>query len=536
MYELKKYRENINDMFEKMSGGKGPTNTAAEMIEKAVKDSKSGKARESAATAASQSNHVDYHSQKSSTPVNNNHLPVSNYVPFLPQLVEVSVNLSDSEDGSMHGNSATLMHSMEGTGMSEPSSPGSEPELRIDLGGSSSSRVGGKIVRDKHSPSKSRVAPPANHSLLGSLKRRAPQDISPDTQPPSILGHGAPKGSKKRKVRKPGEALSALLTSLTERNLKAAGSDVSAGMSGGAAPAQCNTADGGNGQSRDGTDIDGDESEVSLDSKFSSIYHEHSKTAIAVVDPDQKRSVRKKRKVMEQPATLPPKKAARVQKTLQAPTSDAPLEAASNTHSKQMLQLMARQIAAQLQGNSQSQVQSESLSVVKPSQSHPLTAQTTTSTTSAPVHTLAQPSNQKQTSNTHAVKKSKSGAASSSQPAPPTPSTTSNMLLRPNLATVSVSSAQESVQDAAGVRETSTAATLEDMYNPDLAEGSGLLADTIRKVDRSFRTRVNQIAGASEDMGYQYFTEKVTLCSMCLEVKFTTSTSHNSSILHICIL
>lgn len=512
MYELKKYRENINDMFEKMSGGKGPNSTTAEMVEKAVKDSNSGKAT---ATATSQSNHVDYHSQKSSTPVSNNHLPVSNYVPFLPQLVEVSVNLSDSEDGSMHGNSATLMHSMEGAGMSEPSSPGSEPELRIDLGGPSSNRVSGKSARDKHSPSKSRVAPPANHSLLGSMKRRAPQDISPDTQPPSTLGHGTPKGSKKRKVRKPGEALSALLTSLTERNLKAAGSDVSASVSGSVAPVQyssTNTSDGGSEQARDGTDVDGDETEVSLDSKFSSIYHEHSKTAIAVVDPDQKRSVRKKRKVMEQPASLPPKKASRVQKIVHAPTLDAPLEATSNTHSKQMLQLMARQIAAQLQGNSQSQLQTESLSGIKTSQSHPQPAQTTTSTTSAAtVHALTQSSNQKHTS---IVKKSKTEAASSSQPAPPTPSTTSNMLLRPPSTTVSVSSAQESIQDAACAREASTAAALEDVCSSDLAEGSGLLADTIRKVDRSFRTRVNQIVGGSEDMGYQYFTEKVMLCSM----------------------
>ncbi len=41
------------------------------------------------------------------------------------------------------------------------------------------------------------------------------------------------------------------------------------------------------------------------------------------------------------------------------------------------------------------------------------------------------------------------------------------------------------------------------------SEGSGLLAETIRKVDRSFRARLSQMAGGTEDMGYQYFSEKV---------------------------
>lgn len=43
----------------------------------------------------------------------------------------------------------------------------------------------------------------------------------------------------------------------------------------------------------------------------------------------------------------------------------------------------------------------------------------------------------------------------------------------------------------------------------DFAEGSGLLADTIRKVNTSFMARVNQITGPSDDMGYKYFVEKV---------------------------
>ena len=41
----------------------------------------------------------------------------------------------------------------------------------------------------------------------------------------------------------------------------------------------------------------------------------------------------------------------------------------------------------------------------------------------------------------------------------------------------------------------------------ECVEGTGLLAETMRKVDRSFRARL--VAGATEDLGYQYFVEKV---------------------------
>lgn len=40
-------------------------------------------------------------------------------------------------------------------------------------------------------------------------------------------------------------------------------------------------------------------------------------------------------------------------------------------------------------------------------------------------------------------------------------------------------------------------------------EGTGLLAETMRKVDRSFRARL--VAGPSDDLGYQYFVEKVKI-------------------------
>ncbi len=65
-------------------------------------------------------------------------------------------------------------------------------------------------------------------------------------------------------------------------------------------------------------------------------------------------------------------------------------------------------------------------------------------------------------------------------------------------------------------KSSSLAAAIEGAQNPGGSEvdvsqgGSGLLADTIRKVDNSFYARLNQMAGSgSEDMGYQYFMEKV---------------------------
>ena len=48
----------------------------------------------------------------------------------------------------------------------------------------------------------------------------------------------------------------------------------------------------------------------------------------------------------------------------------------------------------------------------------------------------------------------------------------------------------------------------------DFTEGSGLLADTIRKVNSSFFVRLNQMTGSSDDMGYKYFVEKVST-SVC---------------------
>ena len=46
-------------------------------------------------------------------------------------------------------------------------------------------------------------------------------------------------------------------------------------------------------------------------------------------------------------------------------------------------------------------------------------------------------------------------------------------------------------------------------------EGSGLLAETMTKVDRSFRSRLMQLSSSAEDLGYQYFVEKVWSSVLC---------------------
>lgn len=61
----------------------------------------------------------------------------------------------------------------------------------------------------------------------------------------------------------------------------------------------------------------------------------------------------------------------------------------------------------------------------------------------------------------------------------------------------------------------------------DDVEGTGLLAETMRKVDRSFRARL--VAGPSDDLGYQYFVEKVHLHNFCcyLSVECIATCSHS---------
>ena len=118
MYELRKYRENIEAMYQEMGGVKPATPTKT-TPEPALK-TKLQKMEDSEEEAPG--------NQRAHAP------PVLNYLPFSPQLVEVIPSMSEAEDG--HGNAATLMSNHGNTAAvspapSAPSSP-SEGELQID--------------------------------------------------------------------------------------------------------------------------------------------------------------------------------------------------------------------------------------------------------------------------------------------------------------------------------------------------------------------------------------------------------------------
>ena len=115
-------------------------------------------------------------------------------------------------------------------------------------------------------------------------------------------------------------------------------------------------------------------------------------------------------------------------------------------------------------------------------------------------------------------------SASSSSSAPSSSTTTStastsranfmNMVAQPQAGVVSsreTPSAGGSGGSNGEVRGEIVAPGITNEEINDFAEGTGLLADTIRIVNSSFLARVNQMTGPSDDMGYKYFVEKVNL-------------------------
>lgn len=118
MYELRKYRENIEAMYHEMGRVKPPTPT------KGPESMKSGAL---GAQATLKSHKAVAEEEEPPGNQRAHATPVLNYLPFSPQLVEVIPSMSEAEDG--HGNAATLMTS---PAPSAPSSPASERELQID--------------------------------------------------------------------------------------------------------------------------------------------------------------------------------------------------------------------------------------------------------------------------------------------------------------------------------------------------------------------------------------------------------------------
>ncbi len=329
MMELQKYRENINSIIEQMGGAKmasvGPIVSSYPMVEKPTKPAKEPRPMKPRPSLhrlapAQHNNHYDHQGAESSNgpaPIHL-HLPVSNHVPFSPQLVEVNVNLSETED--IHGNSAIFMDSHN---VSEPSSPGSEPELQIDLGTRRGDRTGERI-----SPAKTRVAPSGNrylHPMTSSRRTVFPPDsaaadVDSSWTSPSVLvspSTGSPMATPRN--RRKGEKLSALVSTLAERQNRGTGTG-QAMFTGLPPPVGGAQAEGGAGQDAMDTEHGDEEEESALNSQFSSQYAATAKTAIAVVDPDNKRN--RKRKF----GTIPPiaKKSARIQSMSKPTTSSSP--------------------------------------------------------------------------------------------------------------------------------------------------------------------------------------------------------------------
>ena len=493
-----------------------------------------------------QHNHVDYDHQESGVRysqdalINQQTLPVSNYVPFSPQLVEVSVNLSETEDGSMHGNSATLMQPTETTAISEPSSPGSEPELQIDLGGS-----GGRGQLDKGRAS--RVAPPAKSSMLGSMKR-SPMALdfnsSRQTITSPIIASSSPLVSTpssrpppfRRKGQKPGEALSALATSLAKRaGLSSTPGDVGNSMNLQEA------------MEMDPSQDDSDEAKAThLNSQFSSVYLDRAKTAIAVVDPDQKRLRKRKKISIEQT----PKKVPRVQNTSKTitPTTSSPNPIIQG---EAMAASLTCQVNAAVNFGRQKSPSPAKADLLKPKIAENGHVSPTTASPGREegrgggaggggggsgkggggvtgrsrggkfvlgVRHTGKKAKGRTKNVSHAKSTSSSFAATTtSSAAIPATTSTSSLSSTPQAQTLTI---PMSIQDLTATMATTTRGGgvtmprggLVEEESPEFAEGSGLLAETVRKVDRSFRARINQMAGGSEDMGYQYFSEKVHTC------------------------
>lgn len=544
MLELKKYGENIEAMREKMGLSKS--------ADKGHKSFKSKEAKlivsrgETHQTSGQQnSNHYDQLGQRTEhlNGGGNGPYSISNHIPPSAAVVEVNPSGVDGDKTSRLVN----------RGSSEPSSPGSPRDLQIDLDRS-------------RSPGKKRTSEPAG--MLNAIKRNIPGSLDfNEGGSPQAVGGNLSQLSRGVKGRKAGDRLSAVLSNLTARRVANASASTVIGGQGGTVTA-VNAAglplSGGGGASAENMDTEDSEdmnAQGQSDNPFSSIYHDRNKTAIALVDPDshkRKRNINKR--FTDQP---PPAKKSKVQSS-----------ASSKPSSKESEPLLTATSVPEITVNNNS-LGFVNLRPEVPSAVGSSTSVSPQSSTESPnskggggkghphAHTQQQHqshagssaggpgftlgvSPSKQT-NATGKKKSKSkskqsahgrspnkgvsktsstpsralvtASSSSSSPAASATTATVNNLSHPSPSQAaaapsssSSSSNQESLNNLRiGVRGEEAAPGIEDDDSNDFAEGSGLFADTVRKVNQSFRARVNHLTGNNDDMGYQYFTEKVSI-------------------------
>ncbi len=295
MDELTKYRQNINQMVQQMASGKSAEKFISEKIEEAPKQpikvreppmhsfppiprkvhvKPPGRSHPPTAPAppASVANFNGFKEELEHRKPDLTSFTVSNHIPCSPQIVMVNPSFSEFEDSTIHGNSASFPHSNDTSGSrSYPSSPGSDIGLRIDLDGSDTEQKRG----DKF------VAPNSYQQTL--IKKRKIRNNQSEAYYDSSLGTSSSMDVRmitptvyRQPSSRPGDVLSLITDNLAEkRALELKGR----GMVNGPSSVVGGTSD----------------DDIMMEHAFSSVYP-RDKLAIAVVDPDAKRSRDTKRK------------------------------------------------------------------------------------------------------------------------------------------------------------------------------------------------------------------------------------------------
>ena len=471
-----------------------------------------------------------------------------------------------------NNNAAVVEMDLSDGGVSEEvSSPGSPPSLQIDLEGSGSGHANSNSL-DK-SPNKGRAMPSGGRSLIGTINRNSQVpgslDFNSESGPQAVV-MGSPSSASRvkagRKGLKAGAALSALVSTLAQRKRVAemvgqvgVPTPVHQGAvvhsSGGGTGAVSLGISGGQDDVDTGKQKEGDKSQDKNNSPFSSIYEYRNKTAIALVDPNQKRP---KRKTTKGVGNEPPVKKARLTPggtglsgtASGKPDGDQSIGDPAAYVAK--IQEFSNAAISALNNNTSTNGATSSIT-------HPAASNLKVDIPNVRASMSASPQNTSGSSNNSGtgttpvlpglpksrvgtggkkkaakkagdkshgkspnkgvVKGNGSNAVSKTTPSIVTssmtvPSTASTASSRNNLTLVSqgASSSRDSPGSSGSgeVRGEIVAPGMSVEESSDFSEGTGLLADTIRKVNTSFMARVNQMTGSSDDMGYKYFVEKVS--------------------------
>ena len=483
MFELKRYGENIEEMRSQLSGGKLPGKT--------IRVSKQ-------------------HDLKTLTP-DPNHLgnSLSNHLSASPAVVEVSPS-------GVHNNSSD--RSNLGT-FSEPSSPDTPPGLQIDL---EDPTLGGKHHQSPNKMLGMLNAIERNSQVPGSL------DFGGDTGPQSVTlpspTAGISKIKRGNKGRKAGDMLSQLVSSLAERQrmgVVTPGSSPVVLTSGGVIASFDNLEPDQPDQIlRDEMDDSGTPTTAAVDINpaFSSIYADRNKTAVYEVDPSGKRDRKRKKPGNDStpPQAKKPARTAKVSPSKSVSLNDSMTDSPQIHVATSEVVKLGRMTAADRVPPSVSP---------QPQLTVPGISEHVTAAGSSIIVGPKTPSKSNRSANPAKKRSKPKGNKGSKTSLAGRTSTTHTPSIAPSPSMVSQHEQNTAIITSAGMAKPTTSIAADTRMEEAaqrmgavanemdiFQEGTGLLADTIRKVNSSFHARLNQMAGGSEDMGYQYFMEKVREC------------------------